>query len=64
MRVESLYEIKGKELILRNPEESDAERLLNENSRETPYLIRSGGDHPHLEEEKEFIWAEQLKICF
>ena len=44
MRVESsIYEIKGKELILRNPEESDAERLLSylkTTSRETPYLIR------------------------
>jgi len=41
MRVESsIYEIKGKELILRNPEESDAERLLSylkTTSRETPY---------------------------
>ena len=44
MRVESnICEIKGKELILRNPEESDAERLLSylkTTSRETPYLIR------------------------
>ena len=44
MRVESsIYEIKGKELILRNPEESDAERLLSylkTTSMETPYLIR------------------------
>ena len=60
MRVESsIYEIKGKELILRNPEESDAERLLSylkTTSRETPYLIREQEEITlTLEEEKEFI---------
>ena len=60
MRVESsIYEIKGKELILRNPEESDAERLLSylkTTSRETPYLIREPEEITlTLEEEKEFI---------
>lgn len=60
MRVESsIYEIKGKELILRNPEESDAERLLSYlkiTSRETPYLIREPEEITlTLEEEKEFI---------
>ena len=60
MRVESsIYEIKGKELILRNPEESDAERLLSYlkiTSRETPYLIKRTEEITlTLEEEKEFI---------
>lgn len=67
MRVESsIYEIKGKELILRNPEESDAERLLSYlkiTSRETPYLIREPEEITlTLEEEKEFIKGQSWPL--
>ena len=67
MRVESsIYEIKGKELILRNPEESDAERLLSylkTTSRETTlFNKRAGGDYPHPGRRKRIYQrAEQLR---
>ena len=71
MRVESsIYEIKGKELILRNPEESDAERLLSYlkiTSRETPYLIREPEEITlTLEEEKNLSKGRTTPniICF